>query len=218
MLFGSLLLGSASVVALSFTDSAVDATNLTTYTFTAKNIGAAASNRKVVIGVFGITGGSTAVSSLTVGGVSAGQVVASYTSGSAEGTGALWIADVPSGTTGDVVVTFAGGALSCGIGVWALYGAAASVTDSGLSTTDPMTDTLNVSAGGAVIALAGAITVTATYTWTNVTENFDGAVEGAETYSGASITTSSAGTLAVTATPTGGPAQRVGIFASWGPA
>jgi hypothetical protein len=187
-----------SVVTLSFTDSSVDASNLTTYTFSTQALGTAASDRRIVVGAGSSSAAGTTVSSVTVGGIAATQLA---TAGTGNGIAALWIASVPTGTTGDVVVTFSQAQSRAGIGVWALYGAAAAAFDTGTSTADPMTDTLNVPASGAAIGyFAGNDNTSAT--WTNLTENFDEAQESTITQSGASATFAAAQTaLAITATP-----------------
>jgi len=89
----------------------------TTYTFTSLAIGNPDSLRAIFVGVTGANGGT--VNSVTVGGISATQVVANT------GTNfslALWVAVVPTGTTANVVVTFAAGQARCAVQIVRMVG------------------------------------------------------------------------------------------------
>lgn len=209
----------ASIV---WTDSAVDTSNNTTYTFTTRNIGAAGSRKVVVsVGSGGSSGGTTSVTSLTVGGISATQVV--FADAGDNVYPELWQASVPSGTTATIVVTFGGAHVNCAIGVWAIYsaGAAASNTNSATGT-GVQSASLNIPAGGVAIAfvnLAGSGGTPRTVTWANLSENFDATIEGSISYSGSSAAFVAQQTgLAITATASGGLDRGAIIAASWGPA
>lgn len=199
--------------------NAVDASNLTTYTFSSQAFGTAASNRRIVVGVYGRQGGSTlSISSVTIGGVSA-SAVATQTSDTSHNLAALYIADVPTGTTGDVVVTWGVAIDRCGIGVWAIYGsgsATASDTDSANGTTDPSAVTLTVPAKGVAIAYGGSADGS-TATWANITEKFDGSIEATIVHTGASIDSAAGGNLALSCDWSGTSSPRAVVFASWGP-
>ena len=172
-----------------FTDSSVDGTDGTVFTFTTQSIGTAASNRKIVVSVsMAAAGAGRSVSTLTVGGISATLLVADTSSGGTEQT-ELWQADVPTGTTATIVVTWTGGSVArTGIGVWAVYNAASSASDTGnrdSGAAQDMTLNITIPAGGVAISAAGSGT-SATYTWTNLTEDFDETIESSTTQSGAS--------------------------------
>ena len=62
------------------------------------------------------------VNSMTVGGVSATRVADVTNSAEAQYVSELWRADVPSGTTGDIVVTWNSAMSQCGIIAWAVTG------------------------------------------------------------------------------------------------
>lgn len=118
---------------LAYQTSAVDPSDLTTYTFSAQAIGTAAADRRVHVGV-GATQNSPTISSVVIGGVTATQNIAT-TLGTASTVG-IFTANVPTGTTADVVVTFTGSTNRCGIAVWTSTGLtsdAANATDSGVN-------------------------------------------------------------------------------------
>lgn len=97
-----------------------DATDQSNYTFIAHALGTPAPNRKIVIGVSAWgSAAAAAPTSVTVGGVSAVLMVG-HATGQSNGYTSLWIADVPSGATGDVVVSHSATQNRCGIGAWRL--------------------------------------------------------------------------------------------------
>jgi hypothetical protein len=197
-----------------FTDSSVNAASLTTYTFATQDLGTPAPDRYVVVGVDYLFSGSRTVSTLTINGVSATRIVgpSSATNVSIE----MWGAFVPSGATGDVVVTLSGASLGCGIGVWALSGLySATPVDTGTTNSNPGTDTLNTSSNGYLIAMDTSAAALGTRTWTNLTEQFDETVDAPSSvsHSGAAALTDS-GTVAVTSTRSAG-AQHCMVLASF---
>lgn len=212
---GAGLSGSTAAVATAtFTDSSVNGTPATNFTFSTQSIGTAAANRKVVVVVQLGTAGQT-VSSLTIGGNGAASIVAR----SASEHVSIWQLVVASGTTADVVVNGSGVSDACGIGVYAVYGAAAAATDTGGSTAvDPATDTIDVPAGGVLIAGVVHRSGAETFAWTNITERYDELIISGVLYqSGASSEFASAQTgLAITADPsTAGSRAPVFAMASW---
>lgn len=100
-------------------DSSTADTNV--YTFSAQNLGAAASNRYIVvaIGARKSVAANTTISSVTIGGESATYIIErAAAASSASNHSAIYAASVPSGTTGDVVITFADTMLRCGIALY----------------------------------------------------------------------------------------------------
>lgn len=91
--------------------------NLTTYTFSGVSLGTAHSARYIIVGVVTVASSNRTISSASIGGVSA--TISSNASGTSKGR--MIIAAVPTGGTGDVVITHSGGCTSCAIGVWAAY-------------------------------------------------------------------------------------------------
>jgi hypothetical protein len=112
-------------VTVAYADHTYDATNLTTYTFSARALGGGAKKNVLAIG-----GGSLSrtISSVTVDG-GAANYIDSMVWATPEGTLEFWQIDGVSATTGDIVVTWSGGQLRCSIGVFAVYNAAALASD-----------------------------------------------------------------------------------------
>lgn len=210
-------------MALSFLQGNTSATDLTTYTFSGENLGTAAGDRYIIVGVAaraGATGRS--ISSITVGGVSATISIQGTQDGAAACcVGALAIAAVPTGTTGDVVVTFSGGMLRCAIQLYRATGlssATPSDTDSDVSGAANPTVNLDVPAGG--FAIGSGVSGSSSggpVTWTGLTEDYDAQIGGEASWStSASQTFVAAQTgLAITITM-GTKTDPVGVFASWG--
>ena len=148
------------------------APNASSFTFSGVALGTAASNRHIVIAALTATASAADANSVTVGGVSASLVVRA--SGGDNSRAELWIASVPSGTTGDVVIVWSSAKDRCGYAAWAMYGASASASDTATDGDTSPSFTIDVPAGGYLIAAAvpsaGSV---ATATWTGVTENFD---------------------------------------------
>lgn len=199
-------------MAIGYVAGATSAADLTTYTFAAQPLGAAAADRYIVVGVQRRP--AATVSAVTVGGVSATQVVTATNSDNAV---SLWIAAVPTGTTGDVVVTLSTGVLRCAIQVYRLTGIASpvpyhTVTGSGTGTAS---GALNIPAGGVAIGCAVQGTTTTAATWAGLTEDYDAQVE-VITASSASGTFASPQTGLTVSCTFGGGAAAI-VAASWSP-
>lgn len=150
-----------------------DASDLTTYTFASQNIGAAASDRLVIVAYSSINGNGTGVgiSSVTIGGVTA---TIAHSSGTNVSAGLAW-ALVPTGTTASIVLTFAIGQTNCVAATYRLTGQQSSTafdTDTPAGgATAARSASIDVPAGGCVIASAGEAAVS--MTWTGATEDQD---------------------------------------------
>ena len=214
--------GGGSIAEVSLVANAIDSSSATAYTFSGVALGAAASDRIIVVGGFSTNAVHT-VSSVTIGGVSAAQVVAATNSGGEQC--ALWQAAVPTGTTGNIVWTWSGSEVGMGIGVWRIVGATATAhASSGVTGASPLSSTLNIPANGVAIAYSGAASSNRTATWTGLTEGFDanGVEDGVNSgnHTGASdafTTTQTGRTIQMTLS---GVSIRnpVLTMASWGPA
>ena len=201
-------------MALTFLQTAASTSDLTTYTFSSQNLGEAASDRYIVVAVHARSneGGASSVSSVTVGGVSATiiqQIYKLYSN--TPNVVALAMAKVPTGTTGNVVVTLNKGSLRCAIGLWRLTNIKDTPTDSGKSSDSTPTYNLDIKAGG--YAIAAATKEQGAFTWTNITEKYDTTCETYLNYSGASDTYATAQTdLAISASSGNDPCA---VFASF---
>lgn len=166
--------------------SFLQATSITsttsTYTFSSQNLGTAAADRYIFVIVHGRATGTSAlsVSSVTVGGVSA--TIAVQQTGKEDvnsSQSAIALAAVPTGTTGDIVVTMSRDNVRCTIGAYRvteLDSTTAHDTDSiapasGDSGTT-MSRSLDIPANGFAIG-GGQTGGVGTTAWTGLTEDYD---------------------------------------------
>ena len=159
---------------ISFEANAQSTADATTYTFSSQDLGTAAANRTIVVAVgYHSSGSVVAINSITVGGTGL-----SSTLSTAESTmqTQIWEGDITTGTSADIVVTFASGVTRVGIGVWALYGVGASDDNSSVNFSDEATD-INISAGGVAIGYCLNHSPNAAVSWTNMTERFDDVID-----------------------------------------
>lgn len=229
LFFGGGAAGAPALVSVSIvgTDHKVDPTDQQVFTFSACALGTASAGRRIVVGVSGRASSDTAtVSSMTIGGVSATKVIEALDS-IVHNSAGLWIADVPTGTTGDVVVTFSVVVQRCGICVWSMTGAASAVasdTDSNHATptnVTVITKTLTIpTRGGAIGYSFGTFAGGTTAAWTNLTEpsGFDEILEASNNHTGASDNFAVGSDTALTVTWSNiSTTPAVAVFASWGP-
>lgn len=152
------------------TDSAFSVTNLTTYTFTAMSLGTASENRYILVGISARSGTAETISTVTVGGISATQVIDFQDSTSNAG---LFIAAVPTGATGNVVVTFTGAMVRAAVGLWAVTGLRSTTPfDTATDGVSAYSAAIDIPARGFAVGIAFSHE-TGSLTWTNLTEDFD---------------------------------------------
>jgi hypothetical protein len=161
---------------LAFLDSAATDTNQTSYTF-ALTFGTAAASRKLLL-VFATRteGTSVSASSATIGGVSAAKVTEAQT-GTASGSKyvVMYIADVPTGTSGNYVVNLSGsGGGMAGIAVYRITDLSSSTAFDTMAdqNEDPLANTLDIPANGFAVGVS-AIASGSANAWTGLTENVD---------------------------------------------
>lgn len=172
-------------MAYSYLQVSTTGSDLTTYTFSTQNLGTAAGDRYIVCCVNGRSsdGGARTISSVTVGGVTATAGPFVGNSGSHVG---IFIAAVPTGTTGDVVVTWSGGMGDCSVELHRATGVSSTTpTSSVTDTTTPLSQSINVDAGGFAVGISTTDNGTATATWAGITERSDDATGGGNDRSGA---------------------------------
>lgn len=201
--------GGGTPASVSFCENRQSSTDASSYTFSAVSLGAAATGRRIVIGVAGSKGGTVSVTSVTVGGNAATQLCTDEGSGGgANKRTALYIITVDSGTSADIVVTYSGTCARSGIGVWAVYDLQSStpVATATSQTVDPYTSgSLSHNAGGVGIYVAytyysGGLP---THTATNATERYDIDTEaGVLPHTGGDTTFSTTGSTTITVDPT----------------
>jgi len=196
-------------MAISFLQLATDTDNDTSYTFAAQNLGTAAADRYIIVAINGTDGGvGGAIDTVTIGGVSATIVTqAAHANGQIVG---FAIANVPTGTSGDIVVNFdhvgdtSGRCAIAAYRVDDLDSPTPVDSDSADGTgTSNASVTLTTDTDGFVIAAAsGGAGTHGTFAWTNVTEDFDSNLEATVVFSGGSVETSGT-SLAITADNSG---------------
>jgi hypothetical protein len=150
--FGASRPAAAGGFALDYLFSDDNATNQSTYTFNG-SFGDAASDRIIIVGVgftIGISGRS--ISSVTVGGNTMTQRVASEPS--PYGRCYIYTYNLTSGTSGDVVVNMSGGSSlgTCAVCVWRMVGQ---------SDEDPGTSGSEVTTSASAITLGNSLTIPA---------------------------------------------------------
>lgn len=199
-----------------FITSTFSAANSTVYTFSSQSFGDPASNRYIIVGAGGTEAGNITCS---IGGIAGSLSIASTTGG--YGATAFFTARVPASTAGTVTVNFPSASQGlCGISIYRVTGINPTPTDVGTDVTlssNALSTVLAVPSGGVGLAIAmyagngGA----RTFTWTNLSENFDATIEGSETFSGAMTTVAGSSTRTATASGTGFNGTLV--VSAWGP-
>jgi len=178
---------------LSYLTSATSSADQTTYTFSSQSFGTADTDRYIVVGVgFVSRNEPQTISSVTIGGVAATALTArsEQDEGTWSSVAQFWIAAVPSGTTGDVVVALNAQASACGVGLWRLITDDITPHDTATDTADTISVNVNVQDGGGVCAIAMCRNGSTT-TWTGVTEDFDTDAQTGEYFTGGSHTATS---------------------------
>ena len=207
------MLGGANIAEIEFTDSGSSTTDASSYTFSARALGSALNNRKIIICVMAETPSSgRSISAISVGGVSATQVVA-ITAGTGSRINEIWIATVPTGTTGDVVVTISGGNMvRCAVAVYRAENIPTAAYQTKTDNSGGLSVSVNVPARGIAVGSAYSATVAA-YGWTGLTEDLDIAVESQARFSTASAAFASVQSGLTVSVDTGDSL----CTASWGP-
>lgn len=206
--------GALQSTRLTYLSSAVDTTNTTAYTYAAVALGTAHFNRRIIVAVLFDAADDSPLASLTVGGVGATLV-------KSQGSGvALYIALVPTGTTGDIVVTYASAANRSAIGVWRLDGVTSNTAHatSG-TTTGPGTGagslSIAVPSGGVAIGASQNTSASDVVLGGDFTSNFTQTVEATREMDGASMTSVAAATKSLGYSLTAAGTVNIAV-ASWG--
>lgn len=172
-------------MAITYLQTATSGTDGSSFTFASQNLGTADNNRYIVVGVIGRSqdGTDKSLSSITVGGSTATIATSAWNSGNIAG---IAVVKVPTGATGDVVVTFSATMGSCAIALWSeLNLSSLTASDTGTDTTDPLSTNITMT-NGFIVAIAKTDNAGDSATWTNVDENFDAADADTNRMSGGS--------------------------------
>lgn len=138
------------------TDNSSDTSASSPVTYTGLSIGATGTNRVIAAGVGSRNaGGIGAISSLTIGGISATKAIA-VTNGAGDQSAEIWYASVPTGTTANVVVTYTTGAYARGgIQLWRVISATGNAPTATATGVDNATDTQPIDTPASVTIPSG---------------------------------------------------------------
>lgn len=206
--------GGGGGFSLTYLSGQSDTVDRTTYTFSGLTLGTG----KIVVCVGGASASGNSQASVTVGG-SAATLIKRQQADTTNFATEIHQYHANTAASGDVVVTWNHGMVSCQITVYLLTGAAdaASDTDGANATASPSVN-LDCPAGGAIIAACYAVDGTSA-TWTNLTENRDNAAENRLMTSASSTFAAAQTGLAITCAASGGsPTETSFAAASWAPA
>lgn len=163
---------SASDMLVEYLGNAESTTDASSYTFSTLDFGAAASWRQILFSVTCRAASTPTISSASAGGVAATMIgtVAQNTGGGNRSNAAWFVADVPTGATGDIVVTMSGTHLRCGVTWFRARKISATPYDQADSAASPQTT------GAVIDAVAKGYVLGASYnqatgsvTWTGLT-------------------------------------------------
>jgi len=190
-----------------------------TFTFAGAPFGDASGARMILVGICGRhEDGGEHIDSATIGGVSATILVDVSDLGASVGSSAsLFIANVPTGTSGTIVATFDTTVTNdeAVIGIWRLEGFNSYTPfDTGSNTSDDLDMTINIPAGGAAFA-CGLGTTGSTLSISGLSEDFS---DGTFTADSAAIGGHSSDMLAETnraISITGGGIDAAGVCVSF---
>lgn len=191
-------LGESPVAQAEFLSYKNNGANAGSYTFAAVAIGAAHPERRIILAISGYSTGAP-VATVTVGGVAA--VKAAEVSGRLT---SVWVADVPSGTAANIVITGTAAMPNIGCGVYRsttlIAGYRTAFTQVTNNAGASYTATLDVPLAGPGFVVGCAWTnVVSSFTWTGLAENGDTQLGGATaTGTSAFANYASAGTKAAT--------------------
>ena len=155
-----------SVSAHGFTGTSTDGT---TVTQTSIDFGTASSTRRLVCAIF--YGGSNILSAVTIGGVAATRLVGVVVSSTVRLE--LWIASVPTGTSGSVAVTSSTTIENPSVAIVAIkYLRSAAAIDTSTDTVGTISLSIDIESRGVVVACAGTVSGGAPgdASWTGATE------------------------------------------------
>lgn len=214
---------SSAAFSLTATANAVDTSTQTTYNFGTLSFGAADTTRVIAIGIGARNAaGTQIVSSASIGGVSATFAVRQIT-GLNSNVSEIWYAAVPTGTTGNVSVTFAGANARAAVQIYAIISpsTAAPTATGAQADTATVATTFTIASGGAAFGIAyfmtgGGGTATgspAGFTNLDLNSNINGTQQVSAVHANAGALSGSQ-TISISLT-TGTDSS--GAFATWGP-
>lgn len=179
-------------VSVSLVATGTDDNSLSSYTFPAQPLGAAAADRLIV--VCASSRANNDIDAVSVAGIPAVQVANQYNT---SGQSTIWIAEVPTGTTGDIVIQATSGITRCLFSAYRVTGA--DPTPSSFQITNG--NVINTVNGGALIATAVVYYASgeSECTWDSITEHADLIADGIVNHSSGFSAPTSTGSPTITA-------------------
>lgn len=201
-----------------FLQTTGDTTDASAYTFAGQSLGAAADDRYIVVSAVGRKAGAAfTLLSISIGGVAATIITQITNTITNSDAAALVIAKVPTGATGDIVVTWSTTILRCQINVWRLTGISSPTpSDFDQSTAADPSVNLDIPANGGAIG-AGLTAAASSATWTGLTEDSDSTLESFVTQTAAHSFPLSLETGRTITIDFASSTESAGVFASWAP-
>jgi hypothetical protein len=202
---------------ITLVDDDFQSTTNTTTTFIGAGLGPVYPGRRIVVVVGTVAAGTTTgqITSVSVAGISCSELVAANVTSTNTIQIKIYIATVPTGTTGAIVVNVASGGASGSSRIIQVYSldSVKTSTVTGSDLTSPFTFSRTFAAGDIYLG-AGRCVSTATESWTNATEQIATTVSGSSRVSSATSFGAAAGTRTVTFSPstTGSAAMASVVF------
>lgn len=181
---------SGDSLSATYVSNAKSDTDASSYTFPGLSLGAASSARTIVIAAsWRASGVAASVSNITINGIGATIHQSHFNDTGGNRSAVTWAsANVPTGETGDVIVTFSAAAVRIGITAWTLTSASPSFAGSAATLTNGGSLTPGVSANGVVLSSSYNNTVTSPVaSWTGAMPNHASAMEGGRVQAAASV-------------------------------
>jgi hypothetical protein len=209
---------------ISFLSNVQNTADQPAYTFPLVNFGVEDPTRRIIVAIAGRDAGTAdlLITSVTIGGIAASEAVTAVSNGRRV---ALYIASVPAGSSGDIVIQFGNTSRWCGIGVWRATNFASdapvkTATQIALAGNRRVDAGLTIPGGGGGLgyiawSAAGMGGTPPTWTWTALTEDFDVTIEGDMGSSGARSLTAGSGPQTATASVDLGPTGGALVLAAW---
>lgn len=185
--------------------------NLSIYSF-ACPFGEAQANRAIIVSIS--ARGSNNVANVTIGGVAA---IEAHSGSKSNSRASIWIANVPSLSSGDVVVAFSGSVESCSIALYSFYGLSSTTKDSVATATSTGSTSITPSAGGCIIGTcnAGTSASSVTISWSGSTPDSTVAPDSAPAQHTSSFGEPGGATTITAGGSLGGAGSRVWIAAAF---
>lgn len=220
-LFNPMLFSGDATRSYQYQTTSSNTSDASSYTFSAQTVGIASSSRTVVVAcnTRRSSGGSELSPTVTVGGITATICANSQQiQDSGRNASTIFVAEVPSGTTADIVVNWGLSTNRCGIYVWSLYNMSnvVSYTSNTSSLLNPGNMNLTVESDSIIIATAMASGAPTAFDWTGVTEISENVIESGLLMSAADYKTVSAESpRSIAINYTGGDNNKVSCVAAF---